>query len=177
MKLTAAQIKNAKPQSKPARLADGEGLYLEISPAGGKHWRMKYRFDGKEKRLALGTFPETSLADARKAKMEAREALAKGIDPGIQRKVDKARRSADTFEALATEWAEKYQAEWSANYMAETQRRLKRELFPHLGDRPVVEISPPELLAVLRRIEARGALDLVRDVRSVFSLCRSHRPG
>lgn len=162
MPLTDVAIKKAKPNTKPVRMFDGGGLYLEVSPAGGKLWRLKYRFDGKEKRLALGAYPEISLADARERREEARKLLAQGIDPGENKKAQKAAkqdRAANSFEVIAREWHTKTSTALSAAHAARVLSRLERDIFPILGGRPIAEITAPEVLAMLRKIEARGALE------------------
>ena len=163
MPLTDTAIKNAKytrTDGKPMRMSDEKGLYLELSPAGSKLWRFKYRFDGKEKRLALGAYPEVSLKDAREKRDSARSLIAKAIDPGIERKIQKSARTkhaSNSFETVAREWLAKNASVWAVSHTENILRRLERDIFPWLGDRPAGEITPPELLAVLRRIEARGA--------------------
>lgn len=163
MPLTDAAIKKARysrEDGKPERLSDEKGLYLELSPAGGKLWRLKYRFGGKEKRLALGAYPEITLKAARDRRDDARALLADGIDPGIERKMQKSakgERDANSFETIAREWLAKNAPTWAASHTNNILGRLERDLFPWLGGRPMAEITAPELLAVLRRIEARGA--------------------
>lgn len=162
MMLTATQIKNAKPAERAVKLFDGGGLYLEIGPSGGKLWRLKYRFDGKEKRFSLGRYPEISLADARKRREAARELLANGIDPSQDRKAKKAERVArleNNFEAIAREWFAKHSPNWAPTHADKIIKRLENDVFPWLGKRPIADITAPELLKVLRRIEERGALD------------------
>lgn len=164
MPLTAAACKNAKPREdgKPLRISDEKGMYLEIMPNGSKYWRLKYRFAGKEKRLALGVYPEVSLAEARTKRDEARRLLSDGADPSSERKVLKATKllqAENGFEAVAREWFAKYQSSWSAGHAERIIRRLERDIFPWLGKRPIAEIEAPELLATLRRIENRGAIE------------------
>lgn len=162
MALTDTVIRKAKPTIKSQRLYDGAGLYLEISPAGGKWWRWKYRFGGKEKRLSLGTYPDTGLADARERRDAARKLLAAGIDVGEHRKAAKAAgeaASASAFEVVAREWFGKQKVNWAPSHADKVIRRLERDLFPWLGRRPVPEISAPELLKHLERIEQRGAVE------------------
>ncbi|MCW0080569.1 tyrosine-type recombinase/integrase [Burkholderia pseudomallei] len=162
MPLTDAEIRNAPAREKPYRLTDGSGMYLEISPAGGKYWRFKYRFAGKEKRLALGVYPEVSGKEARLRRDEARRLLANGIDPGIERKVQKAatvERAANSFEAVAREWFARQSPGWAKSHADKIIARLEKDVFPWLGGRAIAEIKAPEVLAVLRRVEARGALD------------------
>ncbi len=154
--------RTAKPAAKPYRLFDGAGLYLEVAPSGGKWWRFKYRFAGKEKRLSLGIYPQTSLVEARERRYAARKLIEGGADPSQARKAGKAAlvaQSENTFEAVAREWFGKYSPSWALGHSEKIIRRLERDVFPWLGSRPVADVSPPELLAVLRRIEQRGALE------------------
>src|ERR1700731_4986557 len=162
MPLTDIKIRNAKPAERPVRLFDGRGLYLEVSPAGGKWWRLKYRFDGKEKRLSLGVYPDVSLKDARARRDASRKLLADGIDPSENRKAMKsarADRSANSFEVVAREWFAKYSPIWAANHGDRIIRRFRSDIFPWVGGRPITNVTAPELLAVMRRIENRGALE------------------
>lgn len=162
MSLTDVAIRRAKPTDKPIRMFDGGGLYLEISPSGGKLWRLKYRFDGKEKRLAIGTYPEISLVDARNRREAARKLLANGSDPGDVKKAQKAakaERNANSFEVVAREWFAKFEPTWTNGHSDKIIRRLERDIFPWIGGRAIAEVKAPELLACLRRIEERGALE------------------
>lgn len=162
MPLTDAAIRTAKPSAKPVRIFDGGGLYLEVSPAGGKLWRLKYRFNGKEKRLALGAYPETGLKEARERREDARKLLANGADPSETKRAQKAAsvaRSADSFEVIGREWFEKHRDTWAPSHSEKIIRRLEKDVFPWLGGRPIAEITAPEVLTVLRRIEGRGTLD------------------
>lgn len=160
MPLTDTAIRKAKPTDKPQRLFDGGGLYLEISPAGGKLWRWKYRHGGKEKRLALGTYPDVSLSEARQRHAEARKLLAAGIDPGEQRKAEKAAgadRAANSFEVVAREWLAKQT--WVPGYLDKVAAWMGNDVFPYIGGRPIAELTAPEFLRVARRIEERGAIE------------------
>lgn len=162
MALSDSAIRKAKPADKPIRLFDGGGLYLEISPSGNKLWRLKYRFAGKEKRLALGIYPDVSLAGAREGRGEARRLLAQEIDPGEHRKEQrtaKAARATNSFEAVAREWLAKYSPRWAASHSGKIIKRLENDVFPWIGAQPIADISPPEVLRVLNRIEGRGAHD------------------
>lgn len=158
-KLTAVAIKGAKPGDKARRLFDGGGLYLEIAPSGARYWRQKYRFAGKEKRLSHGVFPEVSLSAARERRDAARADLQAGRDPGLVKRVTRmqsALAASTTFEAIGADWLEKQRK----SYAAATFKKsgwLIDQVTPYLGVRPIAEIEPPELLAVLRRIESRGA--------------------
>ena len=136
MPLTDTAIRKAKPTDKVQRLFDAGGLYLEISPAGGKWWRLKYRHGGKEKRLSSGTYPDTSLASARAKRDDARKLLAAGVDPGEHRKAEKAAgddRAANSFEVIAREWLAKYSPTWTASNAERMAARFERDLFPWLA--------------------------------------------
>ena len=160
MRLTDIVVRKAKPTDKTQRLFDGGGLYLEITPAGGKRWRQKYRFAGKEKLLAHGTYPDVSLAEARERRDKARKLLANGVDPGQHRQAEKAagaERAANSFEVVAREWLTK--RDWVPNYTAKVTAWLENDVFPYIGGRPVAELTAPEVLRVGRRIEDRGAIE------------------
>lgn len=162
MSLTNVACKNAKPRPKPYKLMDERGLYLEVATSGSKWWRFKFSFADKENRISLGVYPDVSLAEARERRDAARKLLANGVNPSLHRKLEKARNiaaAANTFEAVAREWFAKHSPRWAATHSDKLQRRLERDIFPWIGQRPIGEIEPPELLAVLRRIEARGTTD------------------
>ena len=169
MPLTDTKIRNAKPMEKKFKIFDTGGLFMIIAPAGGKWWRLKYRFGGKEKQLSLGTYPEVSLAKARTKRDKAREQLADGIDPGQVRKAAKAAKSSNenTFEVIAREWHTKFSPTWTPGHAKAILRRLELNIFPWMGDRPILEIKAPEVLMALRRIEARGALESAHRVRII----------
>lgn len=157
-RLKARQIATARPLEKPFKLTDGAGLYALIHPNGGKYWRYDYRYAGKRKTLALGTYPQTSLADARKGHARARELLENDVDPGESKRhaqVIRKLSSSNTFEAIAREWYASHMTGKSESYRARSLRILEKDLFPQLGFRPLASIKPPELLAVLRKIETR----------------------
>ena len=160
MPLTNTTIRNAKPGEKTSKLYDERGLYLEVSPNGGKWWRLKYRFKGKEKRLSLGVYPDVSLKIARERRDESRKLLADDIDPSEHRKAKKVAKSGgNSFEVVAREWFAKYSQNWTPEHGHRIIRRLERDIFPWIGDKPVGEITAPELLSVIQRIEKRGALE------------------
>ena len=171
MSLTDTAIRSAKSGEKPIRLFDGGGLYLEVSPAGGKLWRLKYRFDGKEKRLAAGVYPEVPLAKARERRDEARKLLANGIDPSEHRKVTKTMRAglaANTFEVIGREWYAK-----TAPILADTTRekllrRLEVDVYPVIGNRPIASLVAADLIKVIERIEQRGALDIAKRMHNAM---------
>jgi integrase len=167
MALSELAVRNAKPGTKPIRLFDGGGLYLEVSPSGGKLWRMKYRFDGKEKRLALGKYPDVGLKDARVRRDEARKLLANDVDPSENRKVQKAartERAANSFEVVAREWIAKNTPTWAPSHTSKILRRLEMYVFPWLGGRPIALINAPELLSMARRVEGKGAVETAHRV-------------
>ncbi len=162
MALTDKAIRAAKHGDKPVRLFDGGGLYLELAPNGGKWWRLKYRFAGKEKRLSLGVYPHVALKKARERRDDAKRLLANGIDPSEQRKAHKAivtERAANSFEAVAREWFASFSKKWVKGHSDKILRRLEHNVFPYLGGRPIVEITSRDLLAVFRRVEERGAIE------------------
>lgn len=174
MPLTATEVKQARRGRSTRRLWDGFGLYLEISPAGGRWWRLKYRVrrgdERVERRISLGTYPEVSLAEARDRRDEARKLLANGIDPSEHRKTQKrdaALRDANSFAAVGAEWYGKQANRWTERHAEDVRRRLEANLYPDLGARPVAEITAPELLAALRKVESRGAHDLARRMLGV----------
>ncbi len=160
MSLTDPAIKNAKPGEKPRKISDEKGLYLLVTVKGAKWWRFDYRHNGKRKTLSMGVYPDVTLKEARIARDKARELLRKGIDPSIDRQAKKAiEGGADSFESVAREWFGKFSPNWALSHSSKLIRRLEKDIFPYLGSRQIGEITPPELLAVLRRIEARGAIE------------------
>ncbi len=165
--LTDAAIRNAKPSPKPYKIFDSGGLYLLIKPAG-KYWRLDYRFADKRKTLALGVYPVIALVDARKKRDEARQLLVNGVDPSAAKCANKQVRQQiheNTFEVIATEWHAKLSTTWAAATAANIKRCLEMDIIPWLGNRPIKEISAPELLAVLRKIESRGAHEKAQRTR------------
>ena len=170
MPLSDTAIRKIKPKLKLYRVADSGGLCMEVSPSGGKLWRFKYRFDRKQKMIALGAYPAVSLSGARDRRDQARKLLADGIDPSEQRKVEKAARTvltANTFEAIAREWIEKRKSGWSESHLNKTTTRLSNNAFPWIGSKPIAELTAPDILAVLRRIEGRGTIDTAHRVGQV----------
>ena len=162
--LTDAQCRNATcpPDKKRARFSDAGGLYLEVSPAGSKRWFLKYRLAGAEMRLALGSYPDVSLTAARAGREAAKLKKSMGTDPIQARKVEKlqaGRSEGDTFRTVATEWHKKQAPQWSPSHASRSLRQLERDLFPWIGNRPMREIGPMELLAALQRVEERGAVE------------------
>ena len=169
MSLTTIVINAAKPRERAYKLFDEKGLFLSVETAGGKLWRLKYRFSGKEKKLSLGAYPETGLKEARGKRDEARKLLDAGIDPGAQRRIDKlgkALQAANTFQAIADEYIAKKTREGLAQVTLAKARWLLSLLATKIGSRPIIEITVPELLAALRAVEARGNLETARRMRS-----------
>ncbi|HEB4875613.1 TPA: tyrosine-type recombinase/integrase [Kluyvera ascorbata F0526] len=168
MKLNARQVDTAKPKDKPYKLADGGGLYLLVNPNGAKYWRLKYRVVGKEKLLALGVYPDVTLADARAKRDEAKRGIAGGIDPNEAKREEKATREAqknNTFQEIATEWHSSKLKKWSAGYASDIMEAFNKDVFPYIGKKPIAEIKPLELLNVLRCMEGRGATEKAKKVR------------
>ena len=172
MPLSELKIRNAKPKEKFYKLSDSDGLYLHVTEKGGKLWRFRYRFEGKEKLLAFGSYPEISLLDARQKRDEARRLLAHGIDPGAVRKAQKQAKVEDkeTVEVIAREWHEKFKSTWTEGHADKLLRCLERDVFPWIGTRPIKEIKAPELLTVLRRVESRGVLEGAHRVRGICNM-------
>ena len=180
MPLTDVKIRTAKPKQKAYKLFDGDGLYIEVNPSGGKWWRFKYRHNGKEKRLSLGTYPEVPLAGrkdkssgaliagARERREAARHLLAEGIDPSEQRKAAKAANTelaANTFEAVAREWLTKFAPRWKPSSVERKLQIFERDVFPWIGSKPIAMLNAPEVLSVLHRIESRGASETAARAR------------
>lgn len=169
MKLTEISCKNAKhtnPKSKaPLKLSDGYGLSLWVYPNGSKYWRLAYRFNGKQKTLALGVYPDISLKQARMKRIDAKELIKEGKDPSLEKKKEKAmavENNANTFEVIAREWYDNRKDIWKPRYAVEVIKRLEEDIFPEIGAYPIKEIEPPLLLQVIRKIERRGAFDLAK---------------
>ena len=168
--LSDAKARNAKPGTKPYKVADGEGLFLLITPSGGKYWRLKYFFGGKEKLLALGVYPDVNLAEARERRAQARKVLAAGNDPGEAKKEAKRLaifKNANAFEVIAREWFEKRKHEWASITADVALDRLETHILPKLGPRPIADITAPEVLAMLRAVEDRGTLETARRVMNI----------
>jgi integrase len=174
--LSDVAIKTAKPADKAYRLYDRDGLYIEIAPSGGKYWRLKYRFDGKEKRLALGVYPAVKLGQAREQTIKARELLATDIDPSQHRRAEKhteAYGGINSFEAVAREWHAKFSPDWSSTHANKLIRRLEMHAFPFIGSKALRDISAMDVLALLQKPEACGQLETAHGIRVVVGqVCR-----
>ncbi|MBC8952291.1 integrase arm-type DNA-binding domain-containing protein [Xenorhabdus sp. PB62.4] len=168
MKLTARQVETVKPQDKDFKLSDGGGLYLLVKTTGSKYWRLKYRIAGKEKLLAIGTFPLITLAEARRKRDEAKKLIAEGIDPNQDKKQKKLAAQGEisnTFESITREWYEGRKDRWSVGYREDMMDAFEKDVFPYIGHRPIAEIKPLELLDPLSIMEKRGVTDKLKKVR------------
>ena len=167
MPLSDIAIRRAQPGSKARKMFDGRGLYLEVTPRGGKYWRVKYRFGGKEKRLSLGVYPDVSLKEARQGCEDARRLLTQEIDPSEHRralKVARKQQVSNSFEAVAREWFAKHTPNWAESHSSRLISNLERDVFPWIGGKPVAGLTPSQLLEVARRVEQRGALETAHRV-------------
>lgn len=165
MMLTDITVRSAKPKGATYRLFDGGGLYLEVPPSGSKYWRLKYRFAGKERRLAFGVYPDVSLVAARKKRDQARELVAAGKDPAdVKREAKRIAKikANNSFESVACDWMKHHAHEWSPHYATDVKQRLEKHIFPKLGHRPIAELPAIEILEELRVIEESGALDMAQ---------------
>lgn len=168
MPLTVLQVKNAGPRDKDYGLADGNGLFLWVRAEGGKSWRFRFRLDGKQSHISLGTLDKATLAQARRLASEARQLVAQGKHPGQERqakRVQQAIARANTFKELALEWHRHKTSHWSAGYSSDVLEAFERDIFPHVGSLPLAEITPLQWLSTFRRIESRGALESLRKAR------------
>lgn len=178
MKLSDAKLRTL---TKPGKHFDGAGLYLELTPAGGRYWRLKYRHGGKERRLALGVYPEVTLKEARERAAKARKTLAAGTDPSAERKAAKAQAAhdaANTLQAVAGDWLQHQSARWDAGTAAKIRRSLEMHIFPRLGARPLASIRPGEVQAAVKAIEASGAGDMagrvLQRVKAIYRWAVTH---
>lgn len=172
MPLTDVSVRNAKPGQKPVKLYDERGLFVIVTPAGGKWWRFRYSFAGKENLLSLGTYPDVTLKEARAKRDDARKLIAQGIDPGAERKADKAAVVALTencFGRVCRDWLEQRKGTVEPAQHAKTLARMQNDVFPWLGAKPIAEITAPDVLEVLRRVDERGARYTAHRVRSEIS--------
>ncbi|MDQ7073323.1 MAG: Arm DNA-binding domain-containing protein [Gammaproteobacteria bacterium] len=169
IKALKAGIKpNGSKIKKTYKVFDEKGLYIEVTNKGSKRWRFKYRFEGKEKLLSLGIYPDVTLKQARERRDELRKQVANGVNPSDKRKAEKQSTSdMNSFESIAREWFSKFSANWSESHASRTILRLEQNIFPYLGNKNINEITAPELLTALRRIENRGALETAHRVRSI----------
>ena len=158
--LTAAAFKAARPKDRPYKMHDGNGLFVIIRPNGSKWWRFRYKLFGKTKELSMGIFPEVTIREARFRRDEARQMLAKGIDPATVRQVAiQQSGNEETFEFLATEWHKRFLSKWTPGHAARLWRMLEKDAIPFIGALPVKDITPMDILNIVRRVEERGALE------------------
>ena len=169
MPLTDTTLRAIKPSDKLQKLFDGGGLFLAISPSGTKSWRLKYRYAGKEKLLTLGQYPLVSLKDAKERAIDAKKTLSAGKDPIVERKYAQ-QQQLNSFELIAREWHEKQSPVWVSTYSKSVLMKLEKHVFPYIGSRPIAEISAPELLAMLRKREARGSILEAHMIRGICGL-------
>lgn len=165
MKLTNTACKNAKTKEKPYKIFDGDGLFLYVMPNGSKYWRLKYRFGNREKRLAIGVYPDITLQMARDKRMASRRLIDKGIDPAQEKRKRKQQLVIDTansFQVIADEWIEHNSNSWSENHARTVKRRLEMDIYPKIGAMPIKDVNAPILLSVIRAIEKRGAHEMAR---------------
>ena len=165
MKLTDKKIKALSPKNKQYKESDGRGMYLLVHPNGSKYWKLKYRINGKEKTLSFGLYPEISLSEAREATNEAKKKIKEGIDPSQEKQLQKLlaeSNSKDDLKSIAIEWHDNKKAQWTERHGTDVLRRIEADIFPILGKRPIKEITAPELLAVIRLVEKRGAIDIAK---------------
>jgi integrase len=165
MPLTNTACANAKPQEKPYRKADGQGMYLEVMPNGSKYWRMKYRYAGKEKRLSIGVYPDVSLAQARETRAAAKELLKQHIDPSQKKQQQKQqiyKEAGETFQHIAEHWYERQKQSWKPQHAEKTWRRIEMHVFPSIGKIPVKQLTAQDIIRCIQRIEDSGAADIAK---------------
>ena len=168
MPLNDRQIKHSKPKDKPYKLTDGNGLYLHITPAGGKLWKLDYAIDGKRKTLSIGKYPHLSLVEAREAAENARKMKAQGIDPSQAKQQAKAERQAallNTFEHIARDWHQNNISRWKPNHAQRIMRYLEKDVFPYIGSSPIQELRVAHIKQVLDAITARGVAETAEKIR------------
>lgn len=176
MKLSAVQCRNAAPREKAYKLTDGQGLYLEVMPTGAKYWHFQYRYGGKRPRICFGVYPEVTIQDAREKRDTSRKLLRDGINPAVHNKREKLHRTiaaSNTFELIAREWHENKKEAWTTGHAKNVLLRFERDVFPKIGPFPLTDVTPPDLLATIRNIEARGASSLAR--RTLQNIGRVYR--
>lgn len=172
MPLTDAKLRSLKAKNAAYKVSDSEGLYLLVPVTGAKLWRFAYRFDGKQKSFALGKYPGISLLNARRSRDDAKRLLLDGVDPSVDRKAQRRKRSiaaGNTFEAVTNEWFRINENGWAESYSIRLRSRLDDDLLPSLGKRPIAEIQPLEILDAIRKIEARDAIEMARRVMQMAS--------
>ena len=170
MPLTNTEIKNAQPKKKPYKMADGEGMYLLVKPNGTKLWRLKYRVEGKENVFAIGIYPQISLQEAREERFRLKKLIKLGIDPNLQKKSDRkieVAKKTDSFGAMTLEWHSKNIKKWTEEHGNKLKSWIENEINPIIGNIQISDVKSPDILAVVKSIENRGALDVARRVLSI----------
>jgi hypothetical protein len=171
--LSDTTVRTVKQKEKTFLLRDGGGLWLVVEPTGRKWWKLRVVFAKKENSFSLGEYPDTSLALAREKKDVVRKQIAEGIDPGRFRREEKAQQSGEgSFEAVAHEWHKRFSSQWSVGHAEKVMIRLEHDVFPYIGSRPIGEITPPEILSVLRRVESRTLETAHRIKITIGQICR-----
>jgi integrase len=168
MALTDTKIKSLKPGEKPYKVSDGNGLVLIVTPNSSLWWRQRYFFDGKEKMISLGTYPEVTLASARKKSAESRELIAAGVDPSAKRQTEK-RENVDTFEAVFYEWFAKNNSNWVVEHARIIKRSIEKNIIPYLGNIPITKIEPKDILKTIQLVENRGSVVTGRKIKNIIS--------
>ena len=171
--LSDAKIRALKPRPRPYKVSDAEGLFVLVNPNGSRLWRCAYRFDGKQKLLALGKYPDVSLSDARDKLRDAKKLLSKQLDPGLKRKTEAEERRetyANTFKLVANEWFDTNKSKWVESYSIRLRSRLDEDLIPSIGSRPISLVTPPEVLEAVRKVEARNAPEMARRILQMARL-------
>ena len=170
MPLTDLKIRTLRPTDKPTKITDAEGLHLLVTPSGSKLWRMAYRFEGKQRQLAIGAYPTIPLLEARRLRDEAKRLLKRGVDPSQHKRgvVTDTGASSETFRSVADRWFAKSEADWVTAHAMRLQNRMAADVFPQIGSTPIVDLGPKDVLAIIRRIEERGAIDMARRVYQVI---------
>lgn len=169
MNLTDTKIRKAKPAATMYRMSDGHGLYVQVQPNGTKLWHFGYRFEGKQRLLSIGTYPTVTLAAAREAHVEARRKLAAGINPAAEKQAQKRTPQGTMFADVSALWFEHWKADKAARYVEQMQARINKDILPAIGSKPIREIEVPELVAIAKDIEARGASELARRALETIS--------
>ncbi|WP_436882923.1 tyrosine-type recombinase/integrase [Enterobacter asburiae] len=177
MPLTARQIETARPRDKDYKLTDAQGLYLLVKKSGAKYWNLKYRFVGKEKKLSIGVYPTVTLAEARSRREDARRLLREGKDPSYEKQASKQAHRVNvgnTFKAIATEWFAHKARQWTERYLNDQIARMENKVYPFIGQRPITEIQPMEILNCLREVEKDGKLETLRKTRQICTQIFTH---
>ncbi len=175
MPLTDTHIKQSKPQDRPYKLADGDGLHLEVRPTGAKLWRLRYRLAGKENVFAIGRYPEVNLKEARSERDAAKKTIKEGVHPSHKRRLDRIRQSnehSNTFSAVANEWLERNEAQWTVRTYGQRKKVLEIDVFPFIGSLPISQVTPAHVLDIVQRVEKRAPTMATIVNQSIGAICR-----